>query len=80
MALPTQIELLRSRALAERVVDELNLDPSRSQAPAPGVLGGASAPASAPVPGAAPGRQRGRGRWALVVLPVRPEGPHGGRL
>ncbi len=39
MALPTQVELLRSRALAERVVDELNLDPSRSQAPAPGVLG-----------------------------------------
>ena len=33
MALPTQVELLRSRALAERVVDELNLDPSRSQAP-----------------------------------------------
>ncbi len=47
LALPTQIELLRSRALAERVIDELNLDRSRSQAPAPGVLGGASSPASA---------------------------------
>ena len=40
MALPTQIELLRSRALAERVVDELNLDPARGQGPQAGVLGG----------------------------------------
>jgi succinoglycan biosynthesis transport protein ExoP len=53
LALPTQIELLRSRALAERVIDELNLDPARSQAPAPGVLGGAQASASAPRTGAA---------------------------
>ena len=65
MALPTQVELLRSRALAERVVDELNLDPSRGQAPAPGVLGGASAPASAPMPGArgAASRAEGEGPW-----------------
>ena len=44
MALPTQIELLRSRALAERVVDELNLDPTRGQGPQAGVLGGAPEP------------------------------------
>ena len=64
MALPTQIELLRSRALAERVVDELGLDPVRAIAPEPGVLGGASNPASAPqigfrsVAGPAPGASR----------------------
>ena len=52
MALPTQIELLRSRALAERVIDELNLDPSRGQGPQAGVLGGAPA---APVASAAGG-------------------------
>lgn len=47
--LTTQIELLRSRALAEKVVDDLNLDSSRVQAQAlpPRVLGGASAPAFA---------------------------------
>ena len=45
MSMQTQIELLRSRALAERVIDELGLDPSRGRltgAPVP-VLG-ASAP------------------------------------
>lgn len=55
LALPTQIELLRSRALAERVVDELNLDRTRSQAPAPGALPGAN-PAAASVPGGPPVR------------------------
>ena len=55
MALPTQIELLRSRALAERVVDELGLDTSvRGPVPELGVLGSAQAPASAPLPGAQP--------------------------
>ena len=51
LTLSTQIELLRSRALAERVIDELGLDPSR------GRLGGLPAPAlgaSSAVPLAAP--------------------------
>jgi len=47
MALPTQIELLKSRALAERVIDELNLDTSRGLVPQ-AALAGASAVASAP--------------------------------
>ncbi len=51
MQMQTQIELLRSRALAERVIDELGLDPSRGRltgAPVP-VLG-ASAPGAPPAP------------------------------
>ncbi len=47
LSLPTQIELLRSRALAERVVDELGLDPSRGGNAPPGVLGAAAGPSSA---------------------------------
>lgn len=47
LTLQTQIELLRSRALAERVIDELDLDPSRGRVggPAVPVLGAASTPA-----------------------------------
>ena len=54
MALPTQIELLRSRALAERVVDELGLDATRGQALEPAALGGGATPASAPIAGSLP--------------------------
>ena len=85
MALPTQIELLRSRALAERVIDELNLDPSRGQGPQAGVLGGAPAAPVASAAGAltAPGPRAaasGSGGGVLVVDAGRPERPHAGRL
>jgi capsular exopolysaccharide synthesis family protein len=52
--LQTQIELLRSRSLAERVIDDLGLDPNKAQAQSPvafGALPGASA--ATPAPGAA---------------------------
>lgn len=66
LTLQTQIELLRSRALAERVIDELGLDPSRGKVaglltPTLGAASAAGAPAAtvlsggaaAPVPSAA---------------------------
>lgn len=58
MTLQTQIELLRSRALAERVIDELGLDPARGRLtglPAP-ALGASStdAPAAAEPAAATP--------------------------
>jgi capsular exopolysaccharide synthesis family protein len=43
LVLSTQYELLRSRALGERVVDELGLDPIRSKARVAGVVQGKSA-------------------------------------
>ncbi len=43
MALRTQYELLRSRSLAERVIDELQLDHSRGAPVAPAVTGAAKA-------------------------------------
>ena len=66
LALPTQIELLRSRALAERVIDELNLDPARGLAPAPAALGGASAPASDARVGAPSGAASAGGGMAMT--------------
>ena len=70
--LRTQMELLRSRSLAERVIDEMGLDPNRA-----GVRGGSafSATPSAPLM-SSPGRgrrARGRGR------PGRPSGTRRGR-
>jgi capsular exopolysaccharide synthesis family protein len=53
MALKTQYELLRSRSLAERVIDELQLDQSKAPVPPPpGTAGSAPAAgnASAPAP------------------------------
>ena len=49
MALPTQIELLKSRALAERVIDELNLDTSRALAPSAALGGALQATAGEPL-------------------------------
>ena len=49
LMLQTNNELLRSRTLAERVIDDLQLDPARAQGPSAGVAPGApvASPASA---------------------------------
>lgn len=70
MNLKTQVELLRSRALAERVIDELGLDPSRGRVtgeggpPAP-ALGGAmeASAASASAAEAAASKPQASGGW-----------------
>jgi succinoglycan biosynthesis transport protein ExoP len=53
LGLKTQYELLRSRSLAERVIDELQLDRSKAATP-PGGATAKAAPASAPAATAAP--------------------------
>jgi succinoglycan biosynthesis transport protein ExoP len=74
LQLRTQVELLKSRSLAERVIDEMGLyRPGAAQAAAAAAAAGAAAPAMAPADEAAALVRDGLARLHALVAPAPPD-------
>lgn len=71
LGLKTQYELLRSRSLAERVIDELQLDRSKAASTAPGASGSTRSASNAGSPAGAASGAGGDGYLSRIVSGYR---------